>query len=77
MPSNICTDASGLSLMASIKIEGRNFDNTIFTLGPISLSAIILANSSAVLMRTAGFIELQNKSSRYIRAPKKYISVNG
>ena len=50
-------------------MDGKNFDNTIFTLGPINLSDIILENSSAVRDLTFGFDELQNKSSRYITAP--------
>ena len=63
------TLASGLSLMASMKMTGRNFMRTILTFGPTSLSVIILANRAAVSSRTVGFCELQNRSSRYIRAP--------
>ena len=66
----MCTDASGLSLIASMKIMGRNFDSTIRTLGPTNLSAIIFENNSAVLALTLGLVELLNKSSKYINAPK-------
>lgn len=79
-PSNMCTLASALSRIASIKIAGRNLDKTILTLGPISLSDIILEKSSADLSRTVGFVPLQNKSNRYIRPPKngeeKFIANN-
>ena len=55
--------------MASMKMRGRNFERTILTRGPTSLSVIILAKSEAVSSLTVGFCELQNRFSRYIRAP--------
>ena len=64
LPSNICTLAEALSLMASIKMAGKNLDNTIFTLGPISLSDIILENSSADLSRTTGFVPFAYRPRR-------------
>ena len=67
--SNMCTLASALSLMASMKTRGRNLASTIRTLGPTSLSVIIFANSEAVSSRTDGFCELQNRLSRQISAP--------
>ena len=62
--SNMCTLASALSLMASMKMTGRNLQRTIRTLGPTSLSVIILAMREAVSSRTVGFCELQNRFSR-------------
>ena len=49
---------------------GKNLDKVILTLGPTNLSAIILLNNSAAFARTVGLVELQNKSRRYINAPK-------
>ena len=63
-PSNMCTLASALSRMASIKMAGRNLAKTILTLGPMSLSDIIFENSSADRSRTVGFVPLQYKSRR-------------
>ena len=59
VPSNICTLASAESLMASINMGGRNFMSRILTFGPTSLSARILARSSAVCSLTVGFVPLQ------------------
>ncbi len=53
--SNMMTAASALSLIASMKMYGRNFPKTILTRGPTNLSVIILANRLAVNSRTAGF----------------------
>ena len=64
------TAASGLSLMASMKMRGRNLPSIIRTLGPTSLSVIILASKLAVCSRTEGLCELQNRLSRYSSAPE-------
>ena len=69
--SNMVTDASGFSFMASMNISGKNLVRRILTLGPTSLSVIILPSKAAVCSRTVGLVELQNRFSRYIRAPKK------
>ena len=68
--SNMVTDASGLSFMASMNISGRNLVRRIRTFGPTSLSVIILPNRAAVCSRTVGLVELQNRFNRYISAPK-------
>ena len=61
--SNICTEASELSLMASIKMRGRNLERTIRTFGPTSLSMIILAMREAVSSLTVGSCELQKSAA--------------
>jgi len=59
----MCTEASELSLMASMKMSGRNLERAIQTLGPTSLSVIIFASREAVSSRTVGFWELQKRWS--------------
>lgn len=73
--SNMVTDASGLSFMASMNINGRNLVSIIRTFGPTNLSAIILPSRAAVCSRTIGLVELQNRFSRYINAPKRMMDV--
>lgn len=58
------TAASAESLIASMKMEGRNLLMMMRTLGPTSLSARILAHNSAVETLTAGLVALQNRSNR-------------
>ena len=50
--------------MASMKMMGRNLERAILTLGPTSLSVIILAKSAAVSSLMAGTVELQNRFKR-------------
>ena len=69
--SNMVMDASGLSFMASMNISGRNLVRMIRTFGPTNLSPIILPSREAVCSRTVGLVELQNRFSMYINAPKR------
>ena len=50
--------------MASMKILGRNLERMMRTLGPTSLSVIILPKSAAVSSRTEGTVELQKRFSK-------------
>jgi hypothetical protein len=69
VPSNMCTQVWGESLIVSANNVGRKRPTVRRTLGPTNLSLPILANSSAVFSLTVGTLELQNRSNRYSTAP--------
>merc|ERR1719376_379108 len=67
--SNMCTEFSALSRIASKNIVGKNLVTVINTLGPTSLSDSSLENNSATFVRLSMLLSLQKTFNKYNSPP--------